>query len=278
MPNTTMSDLWNGPLGDPWVSRADRYDGMLTDLGLLALDAADLKPGESVLDIGCGSGQLSRQAAARVAPGGRVTGLDISAPLIALAEQRSPGPAASYLVGDAQDLALDEGAYDVVVSRFGVMFFEDPVAAFSNLRRATAPGGRLAVVVWQAAVLNPWIMTTLGAFAPHLTMPEPPPPGAPGPFAFGDEAHLRAGLGRAGWKGVSVSPVETTVLSGGPGTLDDAMEFSTGDGFAKGMLAGGTPEAQAAATTALRQAFEAQLTDEGVRLGAAVFVVKASRS
>lgn len=278
MANTAMSDLWNGPLGDPWVTTADRYDAMLADLGQLALDAANLRPGESVLDVGCGSGQLSRQAAALVAPGGAVTGLDISAPLIALAEQRSTALDVSYLVGDAQDLALEDESFDVVVSRFGVMFFEDPVAAFTNLRRATARAGRLSVVVWQAAPLNPWVMTTLSAFIPHLGMPTLPPPGAPGPFAFGDEAHLRSVLDGAGWNDVVVTPVETTVLVGGSGTLDEAIAFTTGDGFGKGMLAAATPEARAAAVAALREAAAPSMTEEGLRLGAAVFVVRASRS
>lgn len=277
MPNDMMSELWNGAIGEPWVTTAGRYDGMLTELGQLALNAAALQPGEKVLDIGCGSGQLSRQAATQVGPDGKVTGVDIAERLVDLAQQRAGGPHESYQVGDAQVLALPEAAFDVVISRFGVMFFEDPVAAFTNLRRATAPGGRLSVVVWQSPLLNPWVMTTLTAFAPHLGAPTLPPPGAPGPFAFGDEARVRSVLDDAGWQDVTVTPVETSVLVGGPGTLDDAIAFSTGDGFAKGMLAGGTPEGQAAAVQALREAAAPSMTDEGLRLGAAVFVLQASQ-
>ena len=136
---------------------------------------------------------------------------------------------------------------------------------------------RSGAVVWQSALLNPWVMTTLAAFAPHLGAPTLPPPGAPGPFAFGDEARVRSVLGDAGWQGVTVIPVETSVLVGGPGSLDEAMAFSTGDGFAKGMLASATPEGREAAVQALREAAAPSMTDEGLRLGAAVFVVQARR-
>lgn len=277
MPNVTMSDLWNGPIGQPWIESADRYDGMLSGLGQLALDAAGLQPGESVLDIGCGSGQLCRQAAARVAPGGRVTGVDIAERLVGLARERAAGTSDTYLVGDAQDLVLAPAAFDAVISRFGVMFFEDPVAAFTNIARATVPGGRMAVVVWQSALVNPWVMTTLQAFAPHLGAPALPPPGAPGPFAFGDEDRVRSVLQAAGWQDITITPVETSVLVGGPGTLDEAVAFSTGDGFAKGMLAAGQEADQKAAVLALREAYVASMTPEGLRLGAAVFVVQARR-
>jgi SAM-dependent methyltransferase len=278
MPNTTMSELWNGAFGEPWVKAADRYDGMLTGLGQLALDAAALQPGESVLDVGCGSGQLSRQAAALVGPTGKVTGVDISEHLVALAGERSAEPGESYQVGDAQDMALPPSAFDVVLSRFGVMFFDDPVAAFTNLRQATAAGGRLSMVVWQSPLVNPWVLTTLTAFVPHLGPPTLPPPGAPGPFAFADEARVRSVLADAGWQEVTVTPVETTVLVGGPGTLEEAIAFTTSDGFAKVMLAGASPEAREAAVQELRAAAAPSMTDEGLRLGAAVFVVQASSS
>lgn len=278
MANREMVELWNGPASEAWVVAPERYDGMLEHLGRLALDAAALQPGDRVLDVGCGSGQLSVQAAEQVAPDGRVLGVDVSSPLVALARQRAAGnDRVRFLECDAQEADVAPEAHDVVISRFGVMFFDDPVTAFANLRAATAPGGRLAFVCWQSALANEWVMTALGALVPHVGVPQLPAAGAPGPFAFGDADHLRSVLAQSGWTDVAVDGVETTLLVGGPGTLDDAMAFYEQDAFGRRMLAGAEPEQREAGLAALRDAAAARMTDEGLRLGAAVWVVTARR-
>ena len=278
MANTEMVELWNGPGAEAWVQTPERYDAMLEPLGRLALDAADLRPGEAVLDVGCGSGQLSVQAAERVGPAGSVVGADVSAPLVARARQRAADAAnVSFVEADVQVHGFAAEAFDAIISRFGVMFFDDPVAAFSNLRSAAATGGRLAFVAWQAAPLNEWVMTPIGALVPHLGMPELPAPGAPGPFSFGDVDHLRSVLTASGWGDVHVEGIETTVLVGGPGTVDDVMEFYERDAFGRVMLGKATAEQRAAALTDLRSAVAAGMTEDGFRRRAAVWVATARR-
>ncbi len=274
MANREMVELWNGPTSDAWVLTPERYDAMLGGLGLLALDAAALRPGERVLDIGCGSGDLSRSAAERVRPGGSVLGLDVSAPLVELAAHRAADDLA-FLVGDAQVHDLGTARFDVLVSRFGVMFFDDPVAAFTQLRSAMAPGGRLSFVAWQAAPLNEWVLTAIGALVPHVGFPQLPPPGAPGPFAFAEADHVRAVLASAGWTDVEVRAVSQPLLVGGPGSVDDVVAFYEQDAFGRMMLAQASPEAQVAGRAALREAVAERIGADGLEVGAAVWVVTA---
>lgn len=239
---------------------------------------ADLGTGEAVLDIGCGSGQLSVQAAERVGSAGSVVGADVSGPLIARARLRA-GDAVnvSFVEADVQVHDFAGHAFDAVVSRFGVMFFDDPVAAFANLRSATTPTGRLAFVAWQAAPLNEWVMTPMAALVPHLGMPELPAPGAPGPFAFADVDHLRSVLTGSGWNDVHIEGVETTVLVGGPGSADDVVEFYQRDPFGRMLMAKAPADKRAAALSDLRDAVAAGMTEQGLPQRAAVWVATARR-
>lgn len=149
----TVAEAWNGPLGQHWAAHPDRYNAMLDGFDEALFDAASVSAGEQVADIGCGSGLTTRGAALRAA-GGRVTGVDISEPLLARARELTPGerfPHVTYRLADAQTCAFEPGGYDLVISRGGVMFFADPVAAFTNLAGALRPGGRLAFICPQPA-------------------------------------------------------------------------------------------------------------------------------
>jgi SAM-dependent methyltransferase len=261
--------MWNGPYVAAWAQHPERYDAMLDQLGRQALDAARLQPGERVLDVGCGSGQLARQAAERVAPGGHVLGVDVSSALIDVARSRG---GADYLLADAQEHAFEEG-FDVVISRFGVMFFPDPVAAFTNLRRT---GDRLCFVAWQAAPRNPWVMIAVGAMVPHVGIPRLAGPGDPGPFSFGDPARVRSVLAQAGWRDVAVTAVEQDVLVGGATDVDSAVDFFRQDTVIRMMLRDVDPAQQEAGFGALREAVELRISADGLRLGAAAWLVTAS--
>jgi SAM-dependent methyltransferase len=280
MGNEAMAELWNGAASESWSTRADQYDAMLGALGDRALHAADLKPGDRVLDVGCGAGQLSLQAAEAVGATGSVLGVDIAARLVALAAKRADARGlaqATFLEADAADQAFGDAVFDVVISRFGVMFFDDPVAAFANLFSATAPGGRLAFVAWQAAPLNEWVTLPMGAVVPHTGAPPLPPPGAPGPFAFGDREHVIGVLREAGWADVAAEDVRTTVSPGGAESAEAAAEFTTGDTFGRLMLDQAGPEARDAAMADLVAAYANRRGPDGIKLDAAVWLVTARR-
>ena len=197
---TDMTEVWNSEATASWVTHPERYDQMLAPFGDRVLDAAALQVGERVLDVGCGSGQLTRAAAAVVGPDAHVVGVDVSGPLIELARSLSTGDSISYVQADGQTAAIDGGPFDVLISRFGVMFFADPVAAFTNLRRHMSPAGRLAFVAWQALPVNEWAVLPVASVIDYLGLPDAPPPGAPGPFAFGEPDRARSSACR-GWLG-----------------------------------------------------------------------------
>ena len=151
MPNSDQSRSWNGPTGEHWAAEAERYDAMLAPFVGPIVAAAAPQPGEAVLDVGCGNGALALAFAEQVAPGGRVTGVDLSEPMLAEARRRADAAGrgdVTFVRADAQTAALP-GPFDVVVSRFGVMFFDDPTAAFTNLAASLRPGGRIVFVCWQ---------------------------------------------------------------------------------------------------------------------------------
>lgn len=275
-----MVSLWNGEASSAWVTHPGRYDMMLAPFSQLVLDAARVVPGERVLDVGCGAGQLSLDAAALVGSEGSVVGVDVSAPLLGLARDRRAGSEVApvtFVEADAQEHGFDE-LFDVVVSRFGVMFFADPVAAFTNLLQATASTGRLAFVCWQPAPANEWVLAALLSIAPVVGPPKLPPQGAPGPFAFGDAEHVRRILQGAGWAEVDVVPAESTIAVGGASTVEEAVAFYVEDAFGRMLLDGATPAQRDTAAAGLRKALEPHVTDAGVTLDAATWVVTATRA
>lgn len=275
-----MAQFWNSEVTAAWVTHPERYDRMLEPFGRRVLDAADLRPGAHVLDVGCGGGQLSLQAAERVRPGANVTGIDVSAPLVAVARRRATDAGLTgvdFVEADAQVHQLPPARFQAVISRFGVMFFDDLVGAFANLRAATVPGGRLAFVAWKPVADNPWAMLPVLAMMPHVGLPDLPGPGAPGPFALGDADHVRAVLTGAGWTDVTLDAVATDLAPGGATTVDDAVTYFREDAFGRALLQSAEPHAREAALEALRNMFAEHLTDEGVRMGSAAWIVTAQR-
>lgn len=276
--NDAQIEYWNTEGGRPWVERAAAYDEMLGPfLDLVFTEAAPL-PGERVLDVGCGSGALTRAMAVAVGPEGSVTGIDISAPLLALARERADfgGLDLSWVEGDAQACVFAPASFDLVVSRFGVMFFADPVAAFANIRHATRPGGRLAFCCWQHPAANGWVSVPLRALASVVPVTAELDGTAPGPFSFADRDRVESVLEAAGWVDVRAEAVLTEVAIGGAGDVDRAVEFYLHDGMGRRMLEHATEREMEAVRSALRNALAPFTHEDAVVLDASIWLVTAT--
>jgi SAM-dependent methyltransferase len=277
--NLEQERYWNTDGGPRWVELGRYLDRQLENMGTTALEAGRPAPGEAVLDVGCGAGATSVLLAVAVAPGGRVVGVDISEPLLAQARTRDVAAieaSVSFRRADAQDADWGEDRFDLVYSRFGVMFFADPPAAFANLRAATRPGGRLAFVCWQKPAANEWSAVPARAALPLLPPAPPPDPLAPGPFAFADPDRVRTILSTGGWADIDVAPVQTTIQLGGTADFDEAVHVSVNVGpMGRAML--GLPEDQRPAVLdAIRNALRPfHVEGEGCRMGAAFWLVTA---
>lgn len=213
MNNADQVEYWNGPAGQKWVDQSNRLDAMLAPFADTVIAKAGLKPDERVMDIGCGAGALTLRAAAAVGAKYGALGVDVSAPLIELARARAKAAKAParFELADASAFTAPDPV-DIIVSRFGVMFFEDPAAAFANIRQSVKPGGRLAFICWQGLSVNDWALAPLQAAMPFLKeAPAPADPTAPGPFAFQDKDRVAGILSDAGWANVAIDPVETTI-------------------------------------------------------------------
>jgi SAM-dependent methyltransferase len=253
---------------------------MITPFGERAMAALAPRPGERVVDVGCGCGGTSLALAQRVGASGSVLGVDVSEPMLGRARERAAAEGLAnvrFVAGDAQTHAFAPGSVDALFSRFGVMFFVDPTAAFANLRTVLQPDGRLAFICWQELPANPWMMTMLMALASVVPLPPPPAPGAPGPFSLGDESRVRSTLDGAGFHDVRFEAFETEVIVGGGGTIDETVEFALDVGPTAAVLREAGPEARPKVTAALREAMMPYITSRGVALGASAWVVNARR-
>jgi SAM-dependent methyltransferase len=274
-PNSEQIAYWNEKAGPKWVAFESMLDTQIAPLGEAVMERARVGRGERVLDVGCGCGQATLELARRVGPTGAVTGVDVSRPMLARAGERAREAGlrhVRFVEADAQQTPLGDAAFELLFSRFGVMFFEDPVAAFRNLRRSLVPGGRLAFVCWQAIKLNPWMLVPTQAVAQVLPMPQPPAPGAPGPFAFADPARVRALLEDAGFAKVAIEPL---LGASRRGSLDEAVEFALVVGPAAAALHEAGEAARPRAEAAVRAALAPFATPSGVHLDYAAWSVHA---
>lgn len=276
--NRDQAEHWNNSddVGH-WVNDQARYDGMLAPFISVLLERARVAAPDRVLDVGCGCGATTL-AAAQIARDGHAHGVDLSHPMLARAraDAASAGLAnATFEEADAQVHPFPDDDFDAVMSRFGIMFFDDPVTAFTNLRRATRADGRLAFVCWQSRAANEWMTVPISALAQHLPLPPPAPPGAPGMCAFADRDAPRHVLEDAGWKDVTIEPLSMPLLVGGPGNLDTTVDFVRNGSMGRTMLTGADPATQAKALDEVRAALEPYVTSDGVALGSSVWLVSA---
>jgi SAM-dependent methyltransferase len=280
VPNDEMNRYWNEAAGPVWTTHADRLDAQLAGLGALAREAAALRADERVLDVGCGCGATTLELAEAVGAGGSVVAVDISKPMLERAAARAAraglASRVDFRLDDAQTAAFEPASFDVVFSRFGVMFFTDPTAAFANLRRSLRAGGRVAFVCWQRPEKNPWMTVPAQAAAAHVAFPPPPPPDAPGPFAFADRARVEGILAGAGFADLGFESVERPMRLGGD-TLDESLELFLAVGPVGAALreANAGPDQRARVERAVREALARFETPRGLEAPAAAWVVTA---
>jgi len=203
--------LWNGRAGRAWVDAQEVLDQMFKPFEDRLAEAVRAGSGQRVLDVGCGTGSTTLAIARRLGAEGRCVGVDISEPMIAAARahaEREEGTPARFVRADVQTHAFEPASFDLIVSRFGVMFFDDPVLAFANLRRAARDGAELRVIAWRSAAENPFMTTAERAAAPLLPDMPARRPDAPGQFAFADRQRVSAILEESGWAGIDIRPID----------------------------------------------------------------------
>jgi SAM-dependent methyltransferase len=275
-PNADMRKAWDGVDGDIWAASADQYEARGAGHRRLLLQAAAIASGERVLDLGCGNGASTRDAA-RMAEPGEVVGIDLSAAMLANARARSAAEGLAnitFVHGDAQVHDFEPESFDVIISNAGAMFFDDQVAAFDNLRRALRRGGRIALMAWQRLDDNEWLTALRAALAMGRDLP-PPPVGVPGPFGLADRDQVSALLGQTGFVDVEFGDVREPLLFGA--TRAEAYALMADDGPTRGLLDDLSDADKAAALDRLRAVIAAHETVSGVAFGSASWLIQARR-
>jgi SAM-dependent methyltransferase len=266
--NDEQTAIWNGPRAQRWVEEQELLDRLFKPFEALLVEGVSV--GQRVLDVGCGTGATSLAVARKAGEKGQAIGIDISEPMIALARARAEREtsAASFLVANAQTYKFEPASFDTVISRFGVMFFDDPIRAFQNLRRAAK---ELRVIVWRSPEDNPFMTVAERAAAPFL--PEMPPrvPNAPGQFGFADAAYVREILEKSGWKQIEIQPIDVA-CSFPEGELE---RYFTKLGPLGVALHDADAPTKAKIIETVRAAFSPYIHDGEVRFNAACWMVRA---
>lgn len=279
-PNSEQAKYWSEEAGPKWVELQDQLDAMVGPLGEQVMDRARIVADQNVIDVGCGCGQTSLELGRRVGAGGRVLALDVSTSMLGRARERAADAGlqnAEFRLADAQTADLSGQAADRVFSRFGVMFFVDPTAAFANLRGGLAPDGQLHFVCWNDIRNNPWMLEPSLAVAKHVELPARGDPHAPGPFAFADAERVRGILSDAGFADIRIEPVQSQLLLGGHGGMEAAIDFLLQMGPAGAALRQAGVSDLEPVRASLREVASRYETDSGVSMPCAVWMVSAKR-
>ena len=273
--NAGQIAYWNADAGENWAALQEHLDAQLQAHGDRAMQALAPAQGERILDVGCGAGQTSLALGQAVGEDGAVVGLDVSRPLLQVARRRRATAGAanvSFLETDAQIHAFTPASFDALFSRFGVMFFADPPAAFANIRRALRPGARLAFVCWRTPAENPCLALAFAAAAAQLPPAPPPMPGAPGPFAFADQDRVRDILASAGFSDIQLIAFDRKI---GGGDLEQTVRVSLTIGpLGRALLE--NPDKRPLVIEPVREALRPHVDGDGiVRLDSASWIVTA---
>jgi SAM-dependent methyltransferase len=273
--NEAMRQAWDGPEGAQWSELAEGFERASVEHRAVLLRAARLTPDQDVLDLGCGNGALTLQAGSAVAPG-RVVGVDLSSAMLANGRARAVALGqsnVSFVHADAQVYAFEPASFDVVVSNAGSMFFDDQDAAFTNLRTALRPGGRIVLLVWQVLSSNEWLTELRRALALGRDLPTPPV-GTPGPFGLADPDRTRELLARTGYSNIRIEDVRPPMRLGDD--VESAYAFVSRMGNTRGLLDDLGADDQIAALNNLRSVLAEHATPQGVVLGTASWLVTAT--
>jgi SAM-dependent methyltransferase len=277
--NTDQIAYWNGPGGQRWAHRQQAQDILLAPVAGILIDRAAPGPGERVIDVGCGSGATTIAFAQKVGPSGHVLGIDVSGPMLARARQSTPVELpVDFVLADATIYPFDPASFDLLTSRFGVMFFAEPAASFANMRKALRPSGRLAFACWREPRDNPWMMAPLQAVYRHVPKLPQQGPEDPGPFAFASEARVHRILGEAGFTAVAMEPCPLSLDIAIGGGLDAAVQGALEIGPANRALEGAPADVRAAAADSVREVLAPFVRGQAVPLAGSSWIVTARAS
>ncbi len=282
-PNAEQIEFWNSDGGTNFVRHQTALDGMLGPYGLKAMQAGGLKHGDVVLDIGCGCGDSSIEMSRRVGTTGEIVGVDISEVMLQRAEDLAAHQELTNVFFELADVEVDpmhRDSFDLAFSRFGIMFFNDPVAALRNVHKVLHDKGRLAFACWQTLDKSQWIALQMKSVIPLLAEEDRPPPAdpnAPGPFSFGDPDRLNDVLKKAGFGNIEMEPYAPSVALFGLKDMEDVLDFALEVGPAKAFFADMDAKTKAMARDAVREAYQPYLTDKGVVMEAAAWIVTADK-
>ena len=278
--NKNQRDFWSGKGGDIWVERQNAMDTMLSPLGEAALNKLNLNEGENVLDIGCGCGHTTLNIAKRISPDGQVTGLDISEPMLKRAKESANEMSisnASFNCVDVQTDDIGEEVYSAAFSRFGVMFFEDPIAAFRNINKSLITGASLSFVCWQSPALNPWQSLFIEAVKKYVDLPSPPPR-SPSPFAFMESEYVSSILEESNFQNIMIEGHEAEVNMFSERSLSDSVkDYISINPVVSGMLKDSTEQEKTEIINSAIEAFSPYYSAKGLMFPSATWLVTTTK-
>jgi ubiquinone/menaquinone biosynthesis C-methylase UbiE len=275
-PNPRGAEFWNSTMGHSWVSQQAVISDVFTSVTSVSLDAAAAKPGEHVIDIGCGTGDTLLALAKVVGPSGSVFGVDVSVPMLGFAKHRAAEAGLGNVtcaLADATSYAFEPRWADLVYSRFGVMFFDDPIKAFTNIRSGMKAGGRLVFVCFRSMPESPWFRVPIEAARPHVPPQPPVDPMAPGMFSLAREERLRGILTEAGFREMALKATDVPIHGK---DITQSMTFITQAGPLSALLENASDEQRTRATEAVRNALAATIGADGCGLHVGLWLVSAS--